>query len=48
MAHHIQTAFAQLSTRAQRRAARRELRALDDRSLEDIGLNRADIETRFG
>ncbi|PWJ22527.1 DUF1127 domain-containing protein [Jannaschia seohaensis] len=32
----------------QPRPAYAELARLDDRSLEDIGFNRADIETKFG
>jgi uncharacterized protein YjiS (DUF1127 family) len=37
-----------LSGLARRRQARRALLALDDRALEDIGMNRADVEMRFG
>jgi uncharacterized protein YjiS (DUF1127 family) len=37
-----------LSGLARRRQARRALLALDDRALEDIGMNRADVEIRFG
>ncbi|MEM7490945.1 MAG: DUF1127 domain-containing protein [Pseudomonadota bacterium] len=31
-----------------RRTVRRDLERLDDRSLEDIGFNRADVDIRFG
>ena len=47
------TAFAaalsgSLAEWTRRRAVRRDLRRLDERSLEDIGFNRADIDIRFG
>jgi uncharacterized protein YjiS (DUF1127 family) len=31
-----------------RRSTRRDLIRLDDRALEDIGFNRADVDIRFG
>ncbi|MEM7644102.1 MAG: DUF1127 domain-containing protein [Pseudomonadota bacterium] len=31
-----------------RRVVRRDLYRLDERSLEDIGLNRADVDIKFG
>jgi uncharacterized protein YjiS (DUF1127 family) len=37
-----------MAERAQRRATYQALSRLDERSLEDIGFNRADVETRFG
>ncbi|MGB3553921.1 MAG: DUF1127 domain-containing protein [Jannaschia sp.] len=37
-----------LADRFSRRAIRRDLYRLDERSLEDIGLNRADVDIRFG
>jgi uncharacterized protein YjiS (DUF1127 family) len=37
-----------LSNWTARRAIRRDLYRLDERTLEDIGLNRADIDIRFG
>ncbi|WGH79365.1 DUF1127 domain-containing protein [Jannaschia ovalis] len=33
---------------SRRRAVRRDLYRLDERSLEDIGFNRADVDIRFG
>lgn len=39
---------AQWADRTARRAALRALRRLDARTLEDIGMNRADVEIRFG
>ncbi|PWJ22528.1 DUF1127 domain-containing protein [Jannaschia seohaensis] len=37
-----------IRARRLRRSTYAALARLDDRSLEDIGFNRADIETRFG
>ena len=37
-----------LAERAGRRATYKALARLDERSLEDIGMNRADVDIRFG
>jgi uncharacterized protein YjiS (DUF1127 family) len=37
-----------LLERANRRATHTALSRLDERSLEDIGFNRADVDMRFG
>jgi uncharacterized protein YjiS (DUF1127 family) len=37
-----------IAERAHRRATYRALTRLDERSLEDIGFNRADVDMRFG
>ncbi len=45
----IQNTFcALLARRSARRATRQALLRLDERSLEDIGFNRADVDMRFG
>ena len=48
MTDRTSTLFARLATKAARRRTRRELMRLDERGLEDIGLNRADVDARWG
>ncbi|UWQ22538.1 DUF1127 domain-containing protein [Jannaschia sp. W003] len=42
------TLRARWADRTARRTTRRALLSLDERQLEDIGLNRADVDVRFG
>lgn len=42
------TLLARLAERAARRRTHRALARLDERGLEDIGLNRADVDIRWG
>lgn len=37
-----------LAEHRRRRATKQALTVLSDRSLEDIGMNRADVDVRFG
>ncbi|WP_371154835.1 DUF1127 domain-containing protein [Jannaschia sp. 2305UL9-9] len=37
-----------IAERRRRRDVRAELSLLSDRALEDIGMNRADVDARFG
>ena len=44
----LATLRARLHARAARRRVHRALNRLDGRSLEDIGMNRADVDIRWG